>query len=272
MNIEEIINKSVKSGVGGAAAMTVQVGSLMWLRTIMNHQYRYGGNVESTVSNLYKDGGIRRFYRGVGPALIQGPLSRFGDTFSNTFALSLCKNNNILNNTPIMVQTGIASVFAGLFRILLMPIDTTKTIMQVEGKNGLKILVSKLKVGGIPVLFHGSIATSSATMVGHYPWFLTYNYLDNYLSNRDDKVEKLLRSAFIGFSASIVSDSLSNSLRVIKTTKQSYSEPVSYTNIVKTIIEKDGVVGLLGRGLPIRLFTNGIQGVIFSVLWKFFSN
>ena len=32
---------------------------------------------------LYKDGGVRRFYRGVGPALLQGPLSRFGDTAAN---------------------------------------------------------------------------------------------------------------------------------------------------------------------------------------------
>ena len=38
------------------------------------------------------------------------------------------------------------------------------------------------------------------------------------------------------------------------------------------ILKKDGVVGLFGRGLPIRLFTNGIQGVMFSVLWKHFSS
>ena len=272
MNIEEIFNKSLKSGFSGAGAMTIQVGSLMWLRTIMNHQYRYGQDIKNTVSTLYKDGGIMRFYRGVGPALIQGPLSRFGDTFSNTFALSLCKNNSFLNSMPIMVQTGVASVFAGMFRITLMPIDTTKTIMQVEGKDGLKILINKLKVGGIPVLFHGSVATSTATMVGHYPWFLTYNYLDNYLKKSDDKVNNLLRNAFIGFTASIVSDSLSNSLRVVKTTKQSYSTPVNYKTVIEDILKKDGVFGLFGRGLPIRLFTNGIQGVMFSVLWKHFSS
>ena len=28
---------------------------------------------------IYADGGIPRFYRGVVPALLQGPLSRFGD-------------------------------------------------------------------------------------------------------------------------------------------------------------------------------------------------
>ena len=271
MNVEEVLNKSVKSGMSGAGAMTIQVGSLMWMRTIMNHQYRYGGTIGNTISSLYNQGGITRFYKGVGPALLQGPLSRFGDTFSNTFALSLCKNNSTLNSMPIFIQTGFASVTAGLFRILLMPIDTTKTIMQVEGKNGLNILMSKLKSGGIPVLFHGSLATASATMVGHYPWFATYNYLDNYLSKYDDKVKNLTRSALIGFTASIVSDSLSNSLRVVKTIKQSYSTPVSYITVTKDIIQKNGVLDLLGRGLPIRLATNGIQGILFSVLWRYFN-
>jgi hypothetical protein len=131
--------------------------------------------------------------------------------------------------------------------------------------------MSKLKAGGIPILFHGSLATASATMVGHYPWFATYNYLDNYLSKYDDKIKNLTRNAVIGFTASIVSDSLSNSLRVVKTIKQSYSTPVSYITVTKDIIQKNGVRDLLGRGLPIRLATNGIQGILFSVLWKHFN-
>ena len=77
--------------------------------------------------------------------------------------------------------------------------------------------------------------------------------------------------------ASCVSDCVSNSFRVIKTTKQtaqlsgeaSYKE-LSYPEIVTMIVEKDGVQGLLGRGLQTRLLTNAIQGAVFSVLWKYF--
>ena len=36
---------------------------------------------------LWKQGGVRRFYRGLGPALAQGPLSRFSDTAANTGVL-----------------------------------------------------------------------------------------------------------------------------------------------------------------------------------------
>ena len=44
----------------GAIAMGVQVVSLLWLRTIMNYQYRYGGTFGGVVAHLYKEGGLRR--------------------------------------------------------------------------------------------------------------------------------------------------------------------------------------------------------------------
>lgn len=40
----------------------------------------------------------------------------------------------------------------------------------------------------------------------------------------------------------------------------------------KEIIRTEGVKGLLGRGLPTRLLANGLQGLLFSVLWKLFSD
>jgi hypothetical protein len=272
--MSDILEKSVKSGLSGAGAMTVQVTTLMWLRTIMNYQYRHGGTIKSVVSTLYKDGGVPRFYKGVGAALFQGPLSRFGDTFSNTLALSAFSYAEEKHSVklPVLVQTGFASVTAGLFRIALMPIDTIKTSMQVEGSiAGLK---SRLATNGPKVLFNGAIATSSATMVGHYPWFATYNYLNEYLPKYDksEQLKNMGRNAFIGFNASIISDTLSNSLRIVKTTKQSHPNPaITYRQIAEEIIKKDGVPGLLGRGLKIRLITNGIQGIMFSVVWKYLS-
>ena len=52
----------------------------MWLRTTMNYQYANGGTLTNALSTLYKEGGVPRFYRGVSFAIIQNPLSRFGDT------------------------------------------------------------------------------------------------------------------------------------------------------------------------------------------------
>ena len=40
----------------------------------------------------------------------------------------------------------------------------------------------------------------------------------------------------------------------------------------KEIVAAEGVLALFGRGLPTRLLTNGLQGLLFSVLWKLFSD
>jgi hypothetical protein len=36
----------------------------------------------------------------------------------------------------------------------------------------------------------------------------------------------------------------------------------------QTIVEKEGLQGLFFRGLGTKLITNGIQGIMFSVLWR----
>ena len=92
-NAHDILEKSVKSGLSGAGAMTIQVSSLMWLRTTMNYQYKFGGKMLPTIQHLYKEGGVPRFYRGIIPALMVGPLSRFGDTAANSVALNYFKDS-----------------------------------------------------------------------------------------------------------------------------------------------------------------------------------
>ena len=91
---------------------------------------------------------------------------------------------------------------------------------------------------------------------------------------QDDLFLSLVRAAGVGMSASCVSDCVSNGFRVVKTTKQTAqlgdSGEVSYPEVVSMIVEKDGITGLLGRGLQTRLLTNAIQGAAFSVLWKYF--
>lgn len=52
-------------------AMPMQVVTLMWLRTTINYQYRYGTSTSVALKTLYAEGGVPRFYRGLGPALLQ---------------------------------------------------------------------------------------------------------------------------------------------------------------------------------------------------------
>lgn len=263
-------HRALGGGLSGAAAMGMQVGLLMWMRTTMNYQYRHGTTTREALRTLYKQGGIGRFYKGVGPALFQGPLSRFGDTAANAGILSLLNQTDATKDLPSPVKTACASVTAAAWRVNLMPIDATKTIMQVEGKDGFKMLVRKVRANGFGVLYHGSLAAFSATLVGHFPWFATFNFLNARIPKPEDTVHKLGRNAAIGFVSSVVSDTCSNSVRVVKTYKQTKAEPVTYPNAVREIIAQDGLPGLFGRGLKTRIATNGLQGLIFAVLWKFF--
>jgi hypothetical protein len=41
--LHKSFNRAFRGGTAGATAMVLQVGSLMWLRTTMNYQYRHGG-------------------------------------------------------------------------------------------------------------------------------------------------------------------------------------------------------------------------------------
>lgn len=267
--LQKAIKDAIGGGVPGMIAMSVQVTSLMWLRTTVNYQYRHGKTTTEALAHLYKEGGIPRFYRGFLPAMLQAPLSRFGDTAANAGMLSLLNSYESTKTLPITAKTFAASLSAASFRILLMPIDTVKTMMQVEGSQAFPIIRHKLVTTGPSILFNGALASSAATFVGHYPWFLTYNYLNSILPiYKDDLPKTLLRSAFMGFCASVVSDTCSNSLRVIKTTRQTMSTNEGYIAITRAIIKKDGIMGLAGRGLKTKIMTNGIQGLVFSVAWR----
>lgn len=271
--ISKAATKALGGGKAGAAAAVIQVLTLMWLRTTMNYQYRFGGTLSSSLKDLYNEGGIPRLYQGLPFALVQGPLTRFGDTAANVGVLALLDSIPETANMPIPLKTATASITAGLWRIFLMPIDTSKTVMQVEGSDGLDRLKERVIQNGPAPLYQGALASAAATAAGHFPWFTTYNLLNEkipVISKEDDILLFLVRSAVLGLSASCVSDIVSNSLRVIKTTKQTAGEEITYQEALALVLDEDGVLGLFGRGLQTRLLTNAIQGALFSVLFKYF--
>jgi len=250
-------------------SQTFNVFALMWMRTTMNYQYRHGGTIMGTWKILYGEGGVPRFYRGLVPALFGAPISRFGDVAANEGAFALLDNMEATRNLPSYQKTMFASFNAGCFRVFLMPLDAWKTTKQVEGADGLKRLIAKTKKHPT-ALWQGSLGAMSATWVGHYPWFATNNYLRENVPHEpfDFMYGKLVRNAVIGFASSTVSDTLSNSLRVLKTTRQTAMEPIGYAAAAKQIIAKDGIMGFMGRGLKTRILTNGVQGALFTVGWR----
>merc|ERR1712203_885270 len=257
------MGKALSGGLAGMGAQAINVLALMWMRTIMNYQYRYGGTLGEVTKKLWAEGGVPRFYLGLAPGLVQAPVACFGDTAANDGALAALEHTSL----PTAAKTMVASASAAGFHVFLMPIDAWKTTKQVEGKEGLKKLIEKSKKHPT-ALWQGAVGAMSATWVGHYPWFYTNNQMRESLPAFDMPYGKYVRNAAIGFASAAVSDTCSNSLRVLKTTRQTAMEPVSYMESARTIIEAEGLAGLFGRGLKTRILTNGVQGALFTIGWR----
>eukprot|EP00622_Pseudochattonella_farcimen_P002395 FR737314.1.p1 GENE.FR737314.1~~FR737314.1.p1 ORF type:complete len:164 (+),score=19.94 FR737314.1:57-494(+) len=136
----------------------------------------------------------------------------------------------------------------------------------------MKLLGNKITKSGPLVLFHGWEGAISATFVGHYPWFFTRNFMSEMMPTYDRKTHffsYLGVNGVIGFCASAVSDTCSNSIRVLKTSRQTSEVPITYMDAAKNIIAKDGIQGLFFRGLGTKIISNGAQGLLFNVLWRY---
>ena len=246
------IRKGLGGGVGGAVGGVIQVLTMMWLRTAMNYQYRNGGTLGDTLRLLHSEGGIGRFYQGIGFALLQAPLSRFGNTFANVAVLAMF--SSFAPNVAISAQTVVATAATSLWRLALTPLDMFKTTLQVEGAIAYGLLLRKVeevRTGrdstshpfrfaanpwyffvtcslslqfGPAVLWNGALGNAVASFVGSYPWFLTVNLLDSRLP----PFNLVVRAAIMGLVSTCVSDVLSNSIRVLKTVKQTAKKNISY--------------------------------------------
>lgn len=127
----------------------------------MNYQYRYGTNTTRAIKTLYHDGGWTRYYQGLSAALVQGPVSRFGDTAANVGILAFLASNSYTKTLPSPVKTIFVSTAAALFRLVLTPVDTVKTTMQTQGKDGMKILRARVSA---PV-FEGFLSVTEYFLV-----------------------------------------------------------------------------------------------------------
>ena len=115
----------------------------------------------------------------------------------------------------IGVKTMAASTTAALMRVLWMPIDTVKTTLQVEGKDGMALLKERVRLNPLR-LYYGAVGAMVAKWSAHFPFFYCYNYLQTQFKMPDTLYEKLWRNAGIGFVSSILSDGCANTFRVLK--------------------------------------------------------
>ena len=83
----------------------------------------------------------------------------------------------------------------------------TTILMNVWPLTGLVLLGNKISKSGPIALFDGALGASAATWVGHYPWFVTHNFLEAWSvrnqfldahSKNQDPLKKNIRRALLG--------------------------------------------------------------------------
>ena len=256
--------KNIHYAMSGFMAGTIQTSAIMPLKTTLNYQYTNGTSTESAIMRLYKTGGIRRFYKGFAPAVLLNSISRFGETYINT---------TIMQQTelPLYQQTALSSILTAGYRSLLMPLDVVKTNFQVKGDAAMKNIRKQMKKRGIYYLWNGTVPQCTATMVGHFPWYFTYNYLNNITSCCNLYSYELIKQGMIGFTASFSADVFVNGFKVLKTTRQTVLPDASYREVFMTILKNEGILGFY-RGFKTKILINGCNGMLFSVFWKIFKD
>eukprot|EP00283_Hemiselmis_rufescens_P021552 CAMPEP_0173461342 /NCGR_PEP_ID=MMETSP1357-20121228/64793_1 /TAXON_ID=77926 /ORGANISM="Hemiselmis rufescens, Strain PCC563" /LENGTH=249 /DNA_ID=CAMNT_0014428985 /DNA_START=63 /DNA_END=812 /DNA_ORIENTATION=+ len=218
-------------------------------------------------TTLWREGGVFRLYKGVLLSLFQAPLSRFGDTAMNEGMQSLLGASAVTRDLPMGIKSVFCAFAAGLFRIVIMPVDTVKVKLQVEGSRAVAALLAKVMAHGPGCLFDGWLANQVAAMVSHYPWFATRNYMRSVM---DASWWGVYRDVVIGVVASLASDVASNSARVLKTHMQTSDRPISYREVVANVVRADGLGGLFFRGLRVKMVASAVQSVVFNVVWEQF--
>ncbi|PXF42931.1 hypothetical protein BWQ96_07378 [Gracilariopsis chorda] len=255
---------ALKAGMPGAAAAACQAASFMWLSTTAAFQYRSGFTTLQALRTLYAQGGVARFYSGVLPTVLHITLCRFGDTTANNVALTLAPFDSLPLNTLC------ASFAGGAWRASLLPLETLRSNMQVRGPAGFMLVLDRFRSSGFRGLYRGSAASFSAGVVGHFPFFFTVNVVSQAVPLTEDAsiLAKIGRNGGMGFLAAMSADVFTNGFKVVATNKQTCDKGLSYYEVARKIMRRDGVFSIVTRGLKTRLLANGLQGATFVLLWK----
>eukprot|EP00471_Norrisiella_sphaerica_P010668 CAMPEP_0184502798 /NCGR_PEP_ID=MMETSP0113_2-20130426/51252_1 /TAXON_ID=91329 /ORGANISM="Norrisiella sphaerica, Strain BC52" /LENGTH=234 /DNA_ID=CAMNT_0026892131 /DNA_START=334 /DNA_END=1038 /DNA_ORIENTATION=- len=219
-----------------------------------------------TIRALWADGGLFRFYRGYGFAMLNAPIIRGGSTASNQASLTFL--DSLDRDIPLWFETVCSASLAAIWKVTFTPLDMLQTTLQVGGSVGKADVAKKIKKQGILVLWHGSSALYASALVGNFSWFAVYNSLNRQWINHEDKSRQLIRDGSIGILATFASDVSTNSLEVLKTHRQTTRHSVGYIQAFSEIVGSDGLIGLVTRGLRVRLLTNCFQGAFFTIVWN----
>ena len=246
--------------LSGMYAGTLQMSSLVWLRTINKTQYKYGTGFSETFKSLYGNGNMIRLYRGFFPAVIDNSLCRFGDAYI------YCYINKHYPEELYFKKSCLMSLYTIPHKFLLTPLDTISVNYHVYGDKGKSVLKNIIRTHGIKGLYVGGSQIIFLNFFSNYIWFYSFLYLEEVTKNYRNNSHFI--NGLNGFIPTLISDIFTNPFRMIKTYKQT-SGGLSYSECISELfIHSSGITNILFRGLNSRIISHGIQGGIYVMLWK----
>ena len=66
------------------------------------------------------------------------------------------------------MEVVVAAFVVGMFRMMLMPIDTCKTVLQIESGKGFATLMAQVRRGNVHLLYSGALANALSSFISHY--------------------------------------------------------------------------------------------------------
>jgi len=136
------------------------------------------------------------------------------------------------------------------------------------------MLKARVAAQGLATFWRGTGATVLAAAVGHYPWFAVRNLLKTLAASHvfpllgpaPSALATLAVNAAIGFAASVASDTVTNSIRIVKTRVQTSETGEGYSATIAAITKEGGLSALFFTGLGTKALTSALNGLIFNVI------
>lgn len=243
---------TTKSAKSAFFAGTIQTSFLIKLRVVNKYQQRYGYGICKSIRELYKEGKILRFTRGIIPATIENSLTKTGDIFIYNYVKETYKNE------PVLKQSALIGFFSSAHKLFLTPLETLSVNYHVYGDKANYNNLS-LYNGGTSILF---LNMFSSTI--WFSFFLFFEDKTKYYENTS------IVNGFNGAASSVCTTLILNPIQVLKTYRQTRN--ISYLGCLKEMVKKTSVFNTLYRGISSRLLIKALESSLFVMLWKKFES
>ena len=147
------------------------------------------------------------------------------------------------------MASSVSDIVSNIFRVIKTVKQTTALASDVTGGGGMKI---KQQLASSSLLLSKGTGTINKIKMKQQ-------------DNNNYKYNAKLPTVPMD---SLYSNSRHNNLYTTLNTTTTSTTTNSYTNIIGKIIHESGLIGLFTRGLLARLISNGLQSILFTILWK----